>query len=143
MSTTAHDECEYEYLTANTREQWNKIVNAIFFGDCEIKRTLAKYDNRGIVSFSVCWDPADRVEAGREYRHKKPKPKNVKKLVNRTQEDFWPLIGRYWARDKDGRRYIMACDHWNNAADSQANWQIAPLGSEEWQPMQKEIEVDE
>jgi hypothetical protein len=26
--------------------------------------------------------------------------------------------------------------------DSQENWQIAPIGTEDWKPMRKEIEVE-
>ena len=69
-------------------------------------------------------------------------PKKTKKLVNREQKDFWPLIGRYWARDKKGKRFLIQNDNWVHAVDSQENWEIAPLGTEDWKPMQKEIEVE-
>jgi hypothetical protein len=68
-------------------------------------------------------------------------PKKTKKLVNREREDFWPLIGRYWAKDSAGRRYLTIDDTWHYRS-IQEGWQIAPLGTEDWQPMQKEIEVE-
>lgn len=139
MSAIKHEEYEYEYFTANTREQWHKIVDAIFCGDCEIQRTIAKYDNGGIVSFSVCWDPADRVDVGREYRRKKPAPKKAKKLVDRTEEEIIPLIGRYIVRKKKDGLYFLVT---SNQIFGQEDMEIAPIGSEEWEPMQKEIEVD-
>jgi hypothetical protein len=112
---------EFRYPKSKDKKNWSI---ACAFGEEWIRSNLKE-------------DIQYRIKPG----HTLP-PKKVKKLVDRKQEDFWPLIGRYWARNKDGRRYIIACDHWNNAADSQANWQIAPLGSEEWGPMQKSVEVD-
>jgi hypothetical protein len=129
-------EDEWEYLTADSAENCKAIVDWMFSGCVQI-----------FAPANGMWWDCDDLELQQKYRRKKPAddvlpPKKVKKLVDRTHEDFWPLIGRYWSRNKDGRRYIIACDHWNNAADSQANWQIAPLGSEEWGPMQKTVEVD-
>ncbi len=132
---------EYEYMTANTREAWHTIVDAIFRVGCEIKCTLTKCTELCVFEFSTGWARADRVENGREYRWKKPSPPKVKKLVNREQEDFWPLIGRYWAKDSADRRYLILDDAWHSCA-IQDCWQIAPLGTEDWQPMQKEIEVE-
>jgi hypothetical protein len=139
-------ENEYEYLTADTAENCKTLVDWVFAGECEIRTTSISREF-GHKFLSVVWISADTVVRNREYRRKKPAAdvlplKKVKKLIDRNQEDFWPLIGQYWARNKDGRRYIIACDHWNHAADSQANWEIAPLGTEEWGPMQKTVEVD-
>ena len=133
---------EYEYMTANTLEAWRTIVDAIFSGDCEIKRSVVKPEGTRGITVSVVWDRATHIENGREYRWKKPAPPKVKKLVDRTAEGFWPLIGRYWARDKKGKRFLIQNDNWVHAVDHQENWQIAPLGTEDWQPMQKEIEVE-
>jgi hypothetical protein len=68
-------------------------------------------------------------------------PKKTKKLVDRTPEEFWPFIGTWWYRytDKKTRnRYLI------NDSDFpfQENKEIAILGTEDWQPMQKEIEVE-
>ena len=133
---------EYEYCKAGTHEEWRTIVDAIFRGDCEIKRTLVSPDKDGKLAVSVVWDRATHVENGREYRWKNPAPPKVKKLVDRTPEEFWPLIGRYWARDSSGRRHLILNDTWH--ATTQSAWQIAPLGTEEWTSMQvqKEIEVE-
>ena len=132
---------EYEYMTANTLEAWRTIVDAIFRGDCEIKRSVVKPEGTRGIAVSVVWDRATHIENGREYRWKKPAPPKVKQLVDRTAEDFWPLIGRYWAKDSAGRRYLILNDTWHSCAIQEC-WQIAPLGTEEWQPMQKEIEVE-
>jgi hypothetical protein len=139
---------EYEYVTANTREEWRTIVDAIFRGDCEIKRSVVMRnpDKDGKFAISVVWDRATQIENhilnGREYRWRKLALPKVKKLVNREQKDFWPLIGRYWAKDSAGRRFLILDDTWHGSAIQEC-WQIAPLGTEEWQPLQKEIEVDE
>lgn len=137
-----NNEYEHEYITANTLENWKRIVDAIFCGDCEIKRTIAKYDKDSNCSFTVVWDKADRVEAGREYRRKKPQPKKIKKLVPRTPEDFWPLIGKWWGKHKENKtnRFLILNA---NVLSDQEDWEIAPLGTEEWQPMMKEVEVEE
>jgi hypothetical protein len=132
---------EYEYLTANTLEAWRTIVDAIFRGDCEIKRSVVKPEGTRGIAVSVVWDRATHIENGREYRWKKPAPPKVKKLVDRTAEDFWPLIGRHWAKDSAGRRYLILNDTWHSCAIQEC-WQIAPLGSEDFLPMQKEIEVE-
>jgi hypothetical protein len=133
---------EYQYMTANILEAWHIIVDAIFSGDCEIKRNAGKYNKAGEFEISIVWDRATHIENGREYRWKKPAPPKVKKLVDRTAEDFWPLIGRYWSRDSSGRRHLILNDTWH--ATTQSAWQIAPLGTEEWTSMQvqKELEVE-
>ncbi len=129
---------EYEYMTANTREAWHTIVDAIFRGDCEIKRSFVRPDKDGKFAISVVWDRASHIENDREYRWKKPAPPKVKKLVDRTPEEFWPMIGIWWIRHKNtGHRGLLIKDHY---AD-QDGIEIAPPGGE-WQPMQKEIEVE-
>jgi hypothetical protein len=65
--------------------------------------------------------------------------KKVKKLVDRTAEELIPLIG-YIARKKRDWLYFMIT---SNHVFDQENMEFAPLGTEDWQPMQKEIEVDE
>lgn len=86
---------------------------------------------------------ATKLELGAKYRLKpgcKLPPKKTKKLVPRTPEEFWPLIGRWWCRHKkDNFRSIIQSDR----LSCQDEWEIAPLGSEEWQPMMKEVEVEE
>jgi hypothetical protein len=81
------------------------------------------------------------LERGYEYRIKPGcvlPPKKVKKLVDRTAEDFWPLIGIWWIRHKNtGHRGLMIKDHYPD----QSGIEIAPPGGT-WQPMQKEIEVE-
>jgi hypothetical protein len=131
---------EYEHMTANTLESWRTIVDAIFRGDCEMRRDLFRYKD-GELEGPVVWDRASCVENGREYRWKKPAQPKVKKLVDRTPEEFWPMIGKWWYRYKDKKtrnRYLI------NDSDFlfQENKEIALLGSEDWQPMQKEIEVE-
>jgi len=129
---------EYEYMTANTREAWHTIVDAIFRVGCEIKCTLTKCTELCVFEFSTGWARADRVENGREYRWKKRVPPKIKKLVDRTPEEFWPMIGIWWIRHKNtGHRGLLIKDHY---AD-QAGIEIAPPGGE-WKPMQKEIEVE-
>jgi hypothetical protein len=132
---------EYEHMTANTREAWRTIVDAIFRGDCEIKRSVVKPEGIRGIAVSVVWDRATHIENGREYRWKKPAPPKVKKLVDRTPEEFWPLIGRYWAKDSAGRRYLILNDTWHSCA-IQEGWQIAPIGTEDWEPMMIERLVD-
>jgi hypothetical protein len=63
---------EYEHMTANTLEAWHTVVDAIFRGDCEIKRTAASPEGLRGFSLSVVWDRATHIENGREYRWKKP-----------------------------------------------------------------------
>jgi hypothetical protein len=121
---------EDEYLTADSAENCHKILDWSFSPGVEIKVGSEWYDH------------FDGVRRGCKYRRKNQAPPKVKKLVDREQEDFWPLIGRYWARDKKGKRFLIQNDNWAHAVDSQENWQIAPLGTEDWQPMQKEIEVE-
>lgn len=86
---------------------------------------------------------ATKLGLGLKYRLKpgcKLPPKKTKKLVPRTPEEFWPLIGRWWCRHKkDNFRSIIQSDR----LSCQDEWEIAPLGTEEWQPMMKEIEVEE
>ena len=65
-------------------------------------------------------------------------PKKIKKLVDRTAEELIPLIG-YIARKKRDGLYFMIT---SNQVFDQENMEIASFGSEEWQPMQKEIEVE-
>jgi hypothetical protein len=128
---------EYEYMTASTRESWRTIVDAIFRGDCEIKRSVVKSEGTRGIAVSVVWDLATHIENGREYRWKKPAPPKAKRLVDRLPEDLWPLIGIWWIRHKNtGHRGLMIKDHY---AD-QTGIEIAPPGGE-WRPMQKEIEV--
>jgi hypothetical protein len=129
---------EYEYMTANTQEAWRAIVDAIFRGDCEMKRTLIKCTGFCGFESSTGWAPADRVENGREYRWKKPAPPKVKKLVDRTAEELTPLIG-YIARKKRDGLYFMIT---SNQVFDQENMEIAPFGSGDFLPMQKEIEVE-
>jgi hypothetical protein len=84
-----------------------------------------------------------RLKDGFEYRikpgHTLPL-KKVKKLVDRTPEDFWPLIGKWWCRHKDhlGRRFLIQADN----LQAQEGYEIAPLGNEDWEPMQKTVECD-
>jgi hypothetical protein len=131
---------EYEYCKAGTHEEWCTIVDAIFRGDCEIKRTLVRViPDKGKFACSVVWDRATHIENGREYRWKKPAPPKVKKLVDRTAEELTPLIG-YIARKKRDGLYFMIT---SNQVFDQENMEIAPLGSEDFLPMQKEIEVEE
>lgn len=132
---------EYEHMTANTLEAWRTIADAIFRGDCEIKRSVVKPEGTRGIAVSIVWDRATHIENGREYRWKKLAPPKVKKLVDREQEDFWPLIGRYWAKDSAGRRYMIVDDTLHYRA-IQEGWQIAPLGTEDFLPMQKEVEVE-
>ncbi len=129
---------EYEYMTANTREAWRTIADAIFRGDCEIKRSLVRPEKDGKFAISIVWDQATHIENGREYRWKKPAPPKTKKLVDRTAEEIIPLIG-YVARKKRDGLYFMIT---SNQVFDQENMEIAPFGSEEWKPMQKEIEVE-
>lgn len=90
---------------------------------------------------------ATKLELGAKYRLKpgyKLPPKKTKKLVPRTLEEFWPLIGKWWLRNKDGEpRILITSDDWSHC--TQENWEIAPLGSEEWEPMMvlKEVEGEE
>ena len=188
---------EYEYCKAGTHEEWSAIVDAIFRGDCEIKRSVVKPEGTRGLAVSVVWDRATHIENGREYRWKKPAqdvlltdvediargllagvvewtrsdidcfwivpcngtendierhlksgsfrikpghtlpPKKTKKLVDRTAEELTPLIG-YIARKKRDGLYFMIT---SNQVFDQENMEIAPLGSEDWQPMRKEIEV--
>ena len=189
---------EYEYMTASTRESWRTIVDAIFRGDCEIKRTAASPEGPKGFSLSVVWDRATHIENGREYRWKKSAqdvlltdedeiargilsgvvqfrvknpqtdwmtaffsdhvntnlergyeyrikpgcvlpPEKIKKLVDRTAEELIPLIG-YIARKKRDGLYFMIT---SNQVFDQENMEIAPLGSDDWQPMQvlKECEA--
>ncbi len=130
----------YEYTTANTREAWRTIVDAIHRGDCEIKRSLVRPEKDGKFAISIVWDRATHIENGREYRWKTPAPPKVKKLVDRTPEEFWPLIGKWWAKNSDGR-YLILSDSIPHGYE-QNQYHIAPLGTEDWQPMQKEIEVE-
>jgi hypothetical protein len=65
-------------------------------------------------------------------------PKKTKKLIDRTAEELIPLIG-YIARKKRDGLYFMIT---SNQVFDQENMEIAPLGSEDWQPMRKEIEVE-
>jgi hypothetical protein len=132
---------EYEYCKAGTHEEWRTIVDAIFRGDCEIKRSVVKSEGTRGIAVSVVWDRATHIENGREYRWKKPAPPKVKKLVDRTPEEFWPLIGRFWWRRKDqfNQQRLLITDSYFR---KQEDFEIALLGSEEWQPMQKEIEVE-
>lgn len=88
---------------------------------------------------------ATKLELGAKYRLKpgcKLLPKKTKKLVPRTAEEFWPLIGKWWFRHKNGepRRLITSSDF---SKATQEYWEIAPLGSEEWRPMMKEVEGEE
>jgi hypothetical protein len=130
---------EYEYMTAITLESWRTIVDAIFRGDCEIKCTLTKCTGLFGFEFSTGWARADRVENGREYRWKKPAPPKVKKLVDRTAEELIPLIGHIARKKRDGLYFMIT----SNQVFDQENMEIAPLGSEDWQPMQvlKECEA--
>ncbi len=131
---------EYEYMTANTREAWHTIVDAIFRGDCEIKRSFVRPDKDGKFAISVVWDRASHIENDREYRWKKPAPPKVKKLVDRTPEDMLLLIGKYVMRftsREGGTRLILS----NDVPSFQNEREIAPIGTEDWKPMQKEIEV--
>jgi hypothetical protein len=92
------------------------------------------------LDISVVWDRATHIESGREYRWKNPAPPKAKILVDRTPDEFWPLIGKWWLRTMNGadRRYLLTSD-W---VTSQSTHEIAPLGTEDWEPMQKEIKVD-
>jgi hypothetical protein len=133
---------EYECMTANTLETWHTIVDAIFRGDCEIKRSVASLDldKDGKFAIYVVWDRAAHVLNGREYRWKKPAPPKVKKLVDRTPEDMLLLIGKYVMRftsREGGTRLILS----NDVPSFQNEREIAPIGTEDWKPMQKEIEV--
>ena len=120
---------KYEYLTADSADNCHKILDWSFSPGVEIK-------------INGEWaDHFDGVRRGYRYRRKNQSPPKVKKLVNREQKDFWPLIGRYWAKDSDGRRYLIFNDTWHSCAIQEC-WQIAPLGSEDFLPMQKEIEVE-
>jgi hypothetical protein len=130
---------EYEYCKAGTHEEWRTIVDAIFRCDCEIKRSVVKPEGTRGIAVSVVWDRATHIENGREYRWKKPAPPKVKKLVDRTAEELTPLIG-YIARKKRDGLYFMIT---SNQVFDQENMEITPLGSEDWQPMRKEIEVEE
>jgi hypothetical protein len=129
-------EYEWEYLTADTAENCKTIGEWVFNHQAEVMQRSLSGTGTGHWIFTIA------LVVGKEYRRKKPAPPKVKKLVNREQEDFWPLIGRYWARDKKGKRFLIQNDNWVHAVDFQENWQIAPLGTEEWQPMMIERLVD-
>jgi len=130
---------EYEHMTANTQEAWRTIVDAIFRGDCEIKRNAGKYNKAGEFEVSIVWDRATHIEHNREYRWKKPAPPKVKKLVDRTAEELIPLIGHIARKKRDGLYFMIT----SNQVFDQENMEIAPLGSDDWQPMQvlKECEA--
>ena len=129
---------EYEYCKAGTHEEWSTIVDAIFRGDCEIKRSVVKPEGTRGLAVSVVWDRATHIENGREYRWKKPAPPKVKKLVDRTAEELIPLIGRIARKKRDGLYFMIT----SNQVFDQENMEIAPLGSDDFLPMQKEIEVE-
>lgn len=127
-------EDEHETLCADSMENFKTIVEWMFTCGTQVKSELDEEYSHFNVSF---------LERGRTYRRKKPQPKKVKKLVPRTAEEFWPLIGRWWARNKDGERYLILNANWSD--DPQEHYEIAPLGTEEWQPMMvfKEVEGEE
>jgi hypothetical protein len=125
-------EDQYETLTSDSEENCKTILCWFFQGPVEV-RTIGGN-----------WIKPQAVGVGFVYRRKKPAPKKIKKLVDRTREDFWPLIGRYWAMDPQvGKRFLIHYDGLVNDICLQKDWQIAPLGTEDWEPMQKEIEVEE
>jgi hypothetical protein len=128
-------EDQYETLTADSAENCKTIVGWLFSGTVD-------FFAPGI---SDVWKESagKSLVIGWEYRRKKPAPKKTKKLVDRTREEFLQLVGRYWAKNKRvGERYIIQSDNWFHTIKPQEHWQIAPLWTEEWEPMQKEIEVE-
>ena len=126
-------EDEYESICADSAENCKIIIDWIFDGHAFAK---------SVVTEGFSSDPVSWLEKGRVYGRKKHSAKPIKKLVNRKKEDFWPLIGKWWLRNKDGEpRILMTSDDWSHC--TQENWEIAPLGTEEWQPMMKEVEVEE
>jgi hypothetical protein len=61
-------------------------------------------------------------------------PKKV--LRDRRPEEFWPLLGKWWGRYTHTKndRFIISDSSWY----VQHNKEIAPLGTEDWQPMMVE-----
>ena len=122
---------EYEYLTADSADNYKIIAEWIFAREAEVGQFCRD---------ELVFCETIALVLGRVYRRKKPAPPKVKKLVDRAPEDFWPLIGKWWLRVMNGpdRRYLLTSD-W---VTSQSAREMAPLGTEDWQPIQKEIEVE-
>jgi hypothetical protein len=121
---------EHEYLTADNAKNCKIIAEWIFAREAEVGQFC-------LSELVFCETIA--LVLGKVYRRKKPAHPKVKKLVDRTAEELIPLIG-YIARKKRDGLYFMIT---SNQVFDQENMEIAPLGSEDFLPMQKEIEVEE
>jgi hypothetical protein len=119
---------EYEYLTADSAENCKTIAEWIFAREAEVGQFCQS---------ELVFCETIALVLGKAYRRRKPAPPKVKKLVDRTAEELIPLIG-YIARKKRDGLYFMIT---SNQVFDQENMEIAPLGSDDFLPMQKEIEV--
>jgi len=118
---------EYETLITDTAENCAEIFKWKKAGRVEI------YDApRWLLSSHF------GLHFGQKYRRKNPAQPKVKKLVDRTAEEIIPLIGHLARKKRDGLYFMIT----SNQVLYQENIEIAPFGSEDWRPMQKEIEVE-
>jgi hypothetical protein len=120
---------EYETLIADTAENCAELFKWKQAGRVEI------YDApRWLLSAHF------GLHFGQKYRRRKPAQPKVKKLVDRTDEELIPMLGLYLVKSKENGHVQVLFT--NVLLRPQSEMIICKIGETEWQPMQKEIEVE-
>ena len=124
---------EYEKRCANTLENFTEIAKWVMDGTALVPYHDGPNENyRG----------TGAIILGNLYARKNPsfKPKKmVKKMVDLTKEELTLMIGKYIFTEDNKYVYIVG----SNVFHYQDKIRIAPIGTTDWRPMQKEIEVEE
>ncbi len=123
---------EYEKRRAITHNNFHEIAKWVIDG------TALVVDHDGT---KETYRETGAIILGNLYARKNPNyKKKVKKMVDLTPEEITPMIGKYIFVNKSSPGvWLITSNNFGN----QEGLYIAPIGTTDWQPMQKEIEVEE